>query len=176
MATPPQSMKAMILDLRKVPLDRLADPLTQMQEPGYAGLATSAALSSGPVTSSPGPGWPIDLMVAFATAASHQTTQELPDPDQGSPLRLLAQRGVWRLFGGTAWSFGLPIRITNITEEPITLAHYRQLNGSNRVRRPPFSPDIQPAVDASIAALSAEHDSELFIDEIIAPPGEPITR
>lgn len=112
-------MKAMILDLRKVPLDRLADPLTQMQEPGYAGLATSAALSSGPVTSSPGPGWPIDLMVAFATAASHQTTQELPDPDQGSPLRLLAQRGVWRLFGGTAWSFGLPIRITNITEEPI---------------------------------------------------------
>jgi hypothetical protein len=110
------------------------------------------------------------------TPAPRTAIQEWQEPDQDSPLRLLPQRGVWRLFGGRAWSFGLPIRITNITEEPITLAHYRLLNGSGQAPRSPFTPDVQTAVDAFIAALSAEHGSELFIDEIVVPPGESITR
>jgi hypothetical protein len=110
------------------------------------------------------------------TPAPEVAAQQWEDPDQDSPLRLLPQRGVWRPFGGTAWSFGLPIRITNITEEPITLAHYRLLNGPGQATWPPFSPDVQAAVDASIAALSAEHSSELFMDEIVVPPGESITR
>lgn len=109
-------------------------------------------------------------------AAPRTAVREWQDPDQDSPLRLLPQRGVWRPLGGTAWSFGLPIRITNITEEPISLAHYPLADGSDRAPRLPFIPSVQAAVDASIAALSAEHSSELFIDEIVVPPGESITR
>jgi hypothetical protein len=102
--------------------------------------------------------------------------QEPQADDQDSPLHLLPQPGVWRLFAGTVWGFGIPVRVTNITEEPITLAHYRLLNGSGAAHRPQLAHDIQGAVDTWIAKLPTEHDSGLFAGEIIVPPGASITR
>ena len=80
------------------------------------------------------------------------------------------------MFAGTLWSFGIPVRVTNITEEPITLAHYRVLNGPGATQRPQLTQGIQGAVDAWVATLSAEHNSELFAGEIVVPPGASITR
>jgi hypothetical protein len=102
--------------------------------------------------------------------------QERQADDQDSPLHLLLQPGVWRLFAGTLWSFGIPVRVTNITEEPITLAHYRLLNGPGATQRPQLTQGIQGAVNAWVATLSAEHNSELFAGEIVVPPGASITR
>ena len=102
--------------------------------------------------------------------------QERQADDQDSPLHLLPQPGVWRLFAGTLLSFGIPVRVTNITEEPITLAHYRVLNGPGATQRPQLTQGIQGAVDAWVATLSAEHNSELFAGEIVVPPGASITR
>lgn len=103
-------------------------------------------------------------------------TRQQQDGGQDSPLHLLPQRGVWHLFAGTIWGFGIPVRVTNITEEPIVLAHYRLLNGLSTVERPQPAGDVQGTVDTWLAALSAEHGAELFAGEIVVPPGASITR
>jgi hypothetical protein len=96
--------------------------------------------------------------------------------EQDSPLRLLPQRGVWRPFAGTAWGFGIPVRVINITEESITLVRYRLLNGSEAPQRSSLAYDLQAEIDTWLANLLAEHNSELFAGEIVVPPCASITR
>lgn len=103
-------------------------------------------------------------------------TQQRHDAVQDSPLHLLPQRGVWCLFADTIWGFGISVRVTNITEEPIVLAHYRLLNGLGAAASSQLADDVQGTVDTWLAALSAEHGAELFVGEIVVPPGESITR
>jgi hypothetical protein len=104
------------------------------------------------------------------------SAQQRQDAGRDSPLHLLPLRGVWYLFADTIWGFGIPIRVTNISEEPIVLVRYRLLNGQGSTQRPRLADDAQDAVDTWIAALSAEHSLELFAGEIVVPPGGSITR
>jgi hypothetical protein len=102
---------------------------------------------------------------------------KVPDPmTDASPLLLRQGKGDWRLFDDTVWAFGISVRVTNITDDPITLARYGLLSGLDVTRRPPLDQEVQDAVGNWLAKLSSAHESELFAGEIIVPPGESITR
>jgi hypothetical protein len=53
---------------------------------------------------------------------------------------------------------------------------YRLTSGSDATCCTPPRPDVQAAVDAPMATISTEHGLEPFADELVAPPGESITR
>jgi hypothetical protein len=95
---------------------------------------------------------------------------------QTPPLQLFPKEGEWRLFAGTAWGSGIPVRVVNVTEEPNTLAYYRLLIEPDVTQRPPLAHDVHAAVNRWTDELSAKHASELFTGEIPVEPGKPVTR
>lgn len=105
-----------------------------------------------------------------------RTRRPQPVPDSASPLLLRPGKGDWRPFDNAIWAFRIPVRATNLTDEPITLAHYHLQSTPDTRQRPPISQEAWNSVSSWIAKFSSEHESELFAGEIIVPPGESTTR
>jgi hypothetical protein len=99
-----------------------------------------------------------------------------PAPSLASPLLLRAGKGEWRPFGNAVWVFGIPMRVTNLSDEPSTLAHYHLQSKPEPAQRPPIAQEAWNSVSSWMARFSSEHESERFAGEIIVPPGESITR
>jgi hypothetical protein len=103
----------------------------------------------------------------------------IPDPVPSpppSPLHLVVADESWKLLYNAVWAFGVAIRVTNLTEKPITLTHYYLQPLSGEGPRPPLAPQVWDAVNASTKRLKEEHASELFNGEITVPPLSTITR
>jgi hypothetical protein len=125
----------------------------------------------------------ISVMASWWRALRHKAPDPVTDaegsapvPSGASPLLMRPGKADWRLFDDTVWAFGIPVRVTNVVDEPITLARYRLLSGSGITQCPPLSQEVRDAVDSWLAKLSSAHESELFVGEITVPPGESITR
>lgn len=85
-------------------------------------------------------------------------------------------KGEWRLFNDAVWAFGIQVRVTNVTDEPITLVHCHLLSGPEVMQRPMLAREDREAVSNWLAEFSSEHKSELFVGEIIVPSGESVAR
>lgn len=113
--------------------------------------------------------------------AIHQGSEPdglMPDYEErtSSPLHLRLADENWRLFYSSVWVFGLAVSVTNLTGKPIILAHYQLRGAPGETQRPPLAEEVRDAVNDSTARLIAEHNSELFTDEITVPPGMTIIR
>lgn len=93
-----------------------------------------------------------------------------------SPLHLRLTDENWRLSYNTIWVFGLAVSITNLTGEPIILAHYQLRSEPAETQHPPLAKHVRDSVNESMTKLTAEHSSELFTNEITVPPGISIIR
>jgi hypothetical protein len=102
----------------------------------------------------------------------------IPDHEEqaSSPLHLRLADENWRLSYNAVWVFGLAVSITNLTGKSIILAHYQLRSEPGETQRPQLAEKVRDAVNDLTAKLTAEHNSELFTDEIIVPPGMSIIR
>lgn len=116
-----------------------------------------------------------------------QRSQPVPDsgvsaqtigsaPSSASPLLLRPGKGDWRPFDNAVWAFRIPVRVTNLSDDSITLAQYHLQSTPDAAQRPPIAQEAWNSVSSWIAKFSSEHESELFAGEIIVPPGESTTR
>jgi hypothetical protein len=153
--------------------------------------AVQTASSQQDVWSSPwfDVGFAMVMLGALLVIFWRRRSRRSPIPDSGvsvqaagtvvsheSPLVLRPGKGEWRPFGNAVWGFAIPVRVTNLSDDPITLAQYHLKSAPDAAQRPPIAQEAWNSVSNWMAEFSSEHESEQFAGEIIVPPGESIMR
>jgi hypothetical protein len=98
------------------------------------------------------------------------------DPPPPSPLHLKLVDESWQLLYDAVWVFGLAVRVTNLTDEPVILTRYYVKAHIVDVPEPPYETRLWNRVIAIRRKLKSDHRSELFAGEITLPPLGSITR
>jgi hypothetical protein len=124
-------------------------------------------------------GWVVlatGFLIAISVIVSWWRSRRRRRPSTVSPLLLILGSEKSRIFDNAIWAVGLALHIINQTGDPITIAQGKVLNGSHVTQHPLLTEECQRDLSSWIAALSSDHESELFAGETTVPPHGSVTR